>query len=79
MRYGPGYRRKNQITFDRNVVSEREFNKNFKGVFGTPECWKCEIPVSGSGEQHVGILKDFVKVMNQGGELLAPDTRGLKD
>lgn len=69
---------KNQIIFDRNVVSEREFNKNFKGVFGTPECWKCEIPVSGRGEQHVGILKDFVKVMNQGGELLAPGYEGIK-
>ena len=23
---------------------DKEFNKKFDGVFGSPECWKCEVP-----------------------------------
>ena len=51
--------------------------KNFDGVFGRPECWKCEIPVSGSGEQHVGIFKDFANAVLNGTELLAPGEEGI--
>ena len=29
-----------KMIFYRNVISEREFNKTFTGVFGSPECWK---------------------------------------
>jgi len=65
------------MIFNRNVISEREHNKVNEKPFGVPECWKCEIPVSGNGEQHVGILKDFVKVLNEGGELLAPGEEGV--
>lgn len=67
-----------KMTFDRNVISEREFNRiNTKG-FGTPECWKCEIPVTGECEQHVGILKNFADAMLNGTELLAPGIEGIK-
>lgn len=66
-----------QMIFYRNVVSEREFNKNFKDVFGSPECWRCELPVSGKGEQHVGIFKDFTKALITGSELLAPGEEGI--
>ncbi len=65
------------MIFYRNVVSEREFNKGFTGVFGQPECWKCEIPVSGYGEQHVGILKDFTNALLNKTELLAPGEEGI--
>ncbi len=69
----------NQLKFDRNVVSEREFNKNYKGVFGSPETWKVEIPVTGTpGEQHVGILKNIVAVMTKGAEPIAPGYDGIK-
>ncbi len=69
-----------KLIFNRNVISEREFNKTNKTPFGTPEVWKCEIPLSSSwGEQHVGILKDFVKVLNgEKKELLAPGYEGIK-
>lgn len=66
-----------QMTFYRNVISEREFNKNNKVPFGAPETWKCEIPVREEGEQHVGILKDFVKAVNEGTPLLAPGIEGI--
>ncbi len=68
----------NKITFHRNVVSERQFNEEFKGVFGNPEVWKCEIPVAGDGgKQHVGILNDFTKAILEDGQLLAPGNEGM--
>lgn len=69
----------NKLVFDRNVVSEREFNKNYKGVFSSPEVWKVEIPVTGvPGEQHVGILKNIVAVMTKGAEPISPGYDGIK-
>ena len=66
-----------KMIFNRNVVSERDFNKRNTQPFEKPENWKCEIPVSGSGEQHVGILKDFTKALLNGTELLAPGIEGI--
>ncbi len=66
-----------EITFYRNVISEREHNKVNKSPFGKPECWKCEIPVSGSGEQHIGILKNFTNALLKGTELLAKGEEGI--
>ncbi len=67
-----------KLIFNKNEISEREFNKTFRGVFGNPEAWYCELPVKGvPGEQHVGILKDFTKVLLHGGELLAPGYEGI--
>lgn len=69
----------NIITFHRNRVSEREFNKTFTGSFGRPECWKCEIPAeSGGGEQHVGIMKNFTQAILKGEKLLAPGEEGVQ-
>jgi len=68
----------NKIIFDRNVVGEREFNKTFTGIFGAPECWKCEVPADTSGgEQHVGIFKDFTRAILKGTKLLAPGEEGV--
>lgn len=66
-----------KMTFDRNVISEREHNKTNKIPFAKPECWKCEIPIWQTGEQHVGILKDFVSAVNNGTPLLAPGEEGV--
>ena len=68
----------NEITFKRNVVSEREFNKTNTKIFGCPENWKCEIPADKSGgEQHVGILKNFTNAILNGTDLLAPGYEGI--
>lgn len=68
----------NQMVFYRNVVSERDFNRDNQQPFGCPETWKCEIPVSFSGgEQHIGILKNFASVVLNGGELLAKGEEGI--
>ena len=68
----------NTITFWRNRVSEREFNKTNNEIFGCPECWKCEIPADKSGgEQHMGILKNFADAVLKGTPLLAPGYEGI--
>lgn len=68
---------KTGMTFHRNVISEREFNKTNKEVFGKPECWKCEIPIKGESEDHVGIFKDVTNAILNGAELLAPGYEGI--
>lgn len=65
------------IVFDRNVVSEREFNRVNTHPFGEPECWRCEIPVDGNGSQHIGILRNFANAILNGTELLAPGVEGI--
>lgn len=70
---------KGKITFRRNTVSEREFNKNNTAPFGVPECWDCTIPVaSDGGEQHTGILKNFCNAILDGTPLLAPGYEGVR-
>lgn len=69
-----------KITFWRNVESEREFNKNFDGVFGTPECWKCEIPTKDEDRpQHAILLDNFADAILHGKELLAPGLEGINE
>ena len=68
----------NIITFDRNVISEREHNKVNTKPFGKPECWECKVPADTSGgEQHVGIFKNFANAVLNGTELLAPGEEGI--
>ena len=69
---------KNKLTFYRNIVSEREFNKTNTIPFATPECWECNVPADFSGgEQHVGILKNFADAVLEGKKLLAPGEEGI--
>lgn len=69
----------NRMLFDRNVISEREFEKNNTHPFGKPECWKCQIPADFSGgEQHIGIVKNFANAILSGEELLSPGEEGIR-
>ncbi|NLO40216.1 MAG: Gfo/Idh/MocA family oxidoreductase [Ruminiclostridium sp.] len=68
----------NTMEFYRLRMPERQFNREFKGGFGKPECWKCEIPVEpGSGGQHREITQNFVNAILKGTELLAPAVEGI--
>ncbi|MFB5662538.1 Gfo/Idh/MocA family protein [Alteribacillus sp. HJP-4] len=66
-----------RLTFWRLRVPEPEFNKQFTGGFGEPECWKCEVPVTGKETGHHGILKNFSSAVLHGEPLLAPGEEGL--
>ncbi len=67
-----------KLTFWRLRTPEREFNETFKGGFGEPECWKCEIPVHGHAAEHRGITTNFVQAILKGTPLLAPGYEGIK-
>ncbi|MBO9605074.1 MAG: Gfo/Idh/MocA family oxidoreductase [Paenibacillaceae bacterium] len=67
-----------KLTFWRLRVPEPEFNATWKGGFGQPENWKCEIPVKGEETGHKGITQDFVNAVLKGTPLLAPGEEGIK-
>jgi predicted dehydrogenase len=67
-----------KLTFWRLRVPEPEFNRTYRGGFGSPECWKCEIPISSSdGSQHKGITHDWTNAILKGTPLLAPGEDGI--
>lgn len=66
-----------KLTFWRLRVSEREFNREFTGGFGSPECWECEVPTPGDNTQHVGIMNNWVDAILHGTELIAPGIEGI--
>lgn len=67
-----------KLTFWRNRVPERQFNAEFKGGFGNPECWKIDIPVEEAGDGHVGIMINFVDAILNGTPLIAPGEEGIR-
>ncbi len=66
-----------KLTFWRLRVPERQFNREYKGGFGLPECWKCEIPIKGKTTAHAGITQNWVEAILQGKPLLAPGVEGI--
>lgn len=68
----------NKLTFWRLRTPEPEFNKQYKGSFGAPECWKCEIPVSGNSLEHKGITQNWVNAILHNEPLIAPGEEGIK-
>ena len=68
-----------KLTFWRLRVPERQFNREYKGGFGQPECWKCEIPVPAAGpNSHAIITTNWVNAMLDGTPLMAPGEEGIK-
>jgi predicted dehydrogenase len=65
------------LTFFRLRVPERKFNARFKGGFGAPECWKCEVPVKGENLQHKGITVNWVSAITKGTPLIAKGEEGI--
>ncbi len=66
------------VTFWRLRVPERQFNAEFKGGFGSPEVWKCNVPIRGEETSHPGITQNWVNAILHGTELLAPGEDGIK-
>jgi predicted dehydrogenase len=66
-----------QLTFWRSRESVGKFRKEYKGGFGSPEVWKCEIPVRDAGEEHKGITKNWTQAILKGTPLLAPGEEGI--
>ncbi|MFW6007149.1 MAG: Gfo/Idh/MocA family protein [Halanaerobiales bacterium] len=67
-----------ELTFWRLRTPERKFNQEYKGGFGAPETWKCEVPVRGETTGHIGIIKDWVDSIKNDTEMLSPGVEGVK-
>lgn len=67
-----------KLTFWRLRESEPEFNKRFTGGFGQPECWKCEIPITGVETGHPGLIRNWVDAIRTGAPLIAPGEDGIR-
>lgn len=68
----------NKLTFFRLTQSEREFNKTYKGGFGSPETWEIDIPIKGEMTEHLGIMQNWIDAITKGTPLLAPGEEGMK-
>ena len=64
-------------SFERTRVPVSKFNFEYKGGFGSPEVWTCDVPVRGGGEGHKGICKDFTSAIVKGTPLLAKGEEGI--
>lgn len=69
---------KSGLHFRRTESSVQEFIKTTPGRFEGPPVWEIEIPVIGQGEQHLGILKNFVQAIRGEADLLAPAADGIQ-
>ncbi|GGH86006.1 putative dehydrogenase [Pullulanibacillus pueri] len=67
-----------KLTFYRLRQSEREFNREYQGGFGEPECWKIDVPIVGKATDHKGITTNWVNAIQNGTALLAPGEEGIK-
>ena len=67
----------NKITFTKNEISEREFNKTNDKPFGKIANETFEVPVEGTCENHPGIFRSVVNHILTGSELLAPGYEGI--
>lgn len=68
----------NKLTFWRLRVPESVFNEEYKGGFGEPECWRCEVPVYGENVGHKGITQNWTDSILHGTPLIAPGEEGIK-
>ncbi len=66
-----------KFEFIRNEMSASEFSRTTNQAFGIPETWNVSIPTKGQGEQHLGIMKNFVAAILDGAPLLSPAEEGI--
>ncbi|MFP4055491.1 MAG: Gfo/Idh/MocA family protein [Candidatus Brocadiia bacterium] len=66
------------LTFWRNRVPADQFLRKYKGGFGKPECWKCDVPVRGGGGGHREVTQKWIDAISKGGQLVAPGQEGIK-
>jgi predicted dehydrogenase len=65
------------FSFVRNEVAASEFSRTTREPFSAPPVWNVEIPVTGTGTQHLGILQNFVNAIRDGEPLVAPAVEAI--
>lgn len=67
----------NAIAFTRNEQPTPKFSRQSQKAFGPPPVWDVSIPIQGTGEQHLGILKNFAQAIRGEEKLIAPAQEGI--
>ncbi len=68
-----------RLAFWRLEEPESVFRARFRGQFGQPACTRVDVPIPARTEdKHAAILRDWVRVIREGGTLLAPGTDGIR-
>jgi predicted dehydrogenase len=67
-----------QLKFWKLRIPEREFNKNFRGGFGEPEAWECQVPIGNIEENmHIETCRSWIRAIKEGTPLLTPGEEGI--
>jgi len=61
--YGTESGKRDKLTFVRNSVSEREFNRTCTASFGAPQKTVINVETDGKNPQHVGIFNNFANAI----------------
>ena len=67
-----------RLIFTENEMAMSEFSRTCKEGFASPKTTEKVIPVSGHGEQHIAIMRNFVEAILEGKPLTAPAAEGLR-
>jgi len=67
-----------KLVFIENDVAMSELSLTTKGLYDVPKTTVKEIPASGHGEQHIGILRNFAEAILEGKPLIAPAAEGMR-
>lgn len=67
-----------ELHFIRNEVPMSEFGRASTASFDRPPVWNVEIPISGTGGQHVEIMRNFVDAILDKTPLIAPAEEGIR-
>jgi len=65
------------LTFTRNEVPASEFLKTSRESFARPGVQVVEVPVEGTGGEHMEILENFADAIREGAPLIAPAEQGI--
>jgi predicted dehydrogenase len=66
-----------RLTFTRNEMPMSQFSRTCDEPFTPPKTSETIIPISGHGEQHLAILRNFSEAIREGRPLIAPAAEGL--
>jgi len=67
-----------RLTFIRNEVGTAEYSRSTREGYLPPTTWRADIPVAGdTGNQHLKILRNFIRAILHGDEVIAPAEEGM--
>ena len=66
-----------KLVFTENEMPMGEFSRTTTQPFSAPKTTEKEVPISGHGDQHIGIMRNFADAILEGKPLIAPAEEGM--